>query len=52
MAEFVLQTAILAGDGTLELRVFASEDVTVSTEIIMTQQLCGAMNKYQHHWEE
>lgn len=52
MAEFALQTAILAGDGTLELRVFASEDVAVSTEVIMTQQLCGAMNKYQRHWEE
>ena len=52
MAEFVMQTAILAGDNTPELRVFASEDISVSTEICMTQQLCGAMNKYQHHWEE
>ena len=52
MAEFVLQTAVLAGDSTLELRVFASEDIPVSTEMVLTQQLCGAMNKYQRHWEE
>ena len=50
--EFVMQTAVLAGDNTLELRVFSTKDISASTEIMLTQHLCGAMNKFQRHWEK
>lgn len=52
MSEFILQTAILSGDHTLELRVFSTVDISVATEIKLTQKLCSAMNQYQRHWEE
>ena len=51
MGEFILQTAILSGDNTKELRVFSMEDITVQQEIDLTNQLCSLMNKYQRHWE-
>ena len=48
--EFILQTAVLSGDHTKELRIFSLEDLTVQQEILLTQQLCRLMNKYQEHW--
>ena len=52
MEEFEIQTAVLAGDNTLEMRVFSTSNIAVSTEVMLTQQLCALMNKYQRHWEE
>ena len=49
--EYILQTAILAGDNTMELRVFSTVDVSATTELVLTQRLCSMMNKYQRHWE-
>ena len=51
MEEFILQTAILSGDGSKELRIFAVVDISVQQEVMLTQRLCGLMNKYQQHWD-
>ena len=51
MEDFVLQTAVLSGDGSKELRIFATVDIPVQQEIVLTQHLCGLMNKYQQHWD-
>ena len=49
--DFVLQTAILSGDSTKELRVFCTDDISAQNEIHLTQQLCSLMNRYQYHWD-
>ena len=49
--EYLMQTAVLSGDNTKELRVFALEDLSVQQELGLTQHLCSMMNKYQQHWE-
>ena len=49
--DFVMQTSILSGDNTKELRVFSMDDISVQEEIHLTQRLCGLMNRYQHHWD-
>ena len=51
MDEYEIVTAILAGDNTLELRVFATVDIAVAIELDMTQHLCTLVNRYQRHWE-
>ena len=51
MDEYEIITAILAGDNTLELRVFTTVDIAVATELNMTQRLCILVNRYQRHWE-
>ena len=51
MTEFILQTAILSGDNTKELRVFSLTDISVQQEIDLTNRLCTLMNKYQQHWD-
>ena len=48
--DFIMQTAVQSGDHTKELRIFALHDLTVQQEIVLTQQLCRLMNKYQEHW--
>ena len=46
-----MQTAILSGDNTKELRVFALDDLTVQQELGLTQHLCSMMNRFQQHWD-
>ena len=50
--DFVMQTAVLSGDHTKEIRIFSIMDISVQEEIVLTQQLCRLMNKYQAHWTE
>ena len=49
--EFIIQTAILSGDNTKELRLFSTYDISAQNEIILTQHLCTLMNKFQYHWD-
>ena len=48
--DFQIITAVIAGDRTLEARVFAACNVSVSVEVAITAQLCRMMDKNQHEW--
>ena len=45
-----LVTAVLAGDRSLELRVFSMIDITVAEEQRMTRQLCSQMDLNAAVW--
>ena len=49
--DFDIITAILAGDKTMELRVFSPVGIAVSEEILLTARLCRLMDRYQLQWE-
>ena len=47
---FELVTAVLAGDNTLQLRVFSTATICVSEEQLLTRRLCKLMNRHQVGW--
>ena len=49
--DFRMQTAILAGGKTKELRVFTTHDISVKLEKQLTQQLCGLMDRNEQKWK-
>ena len=50
METFELWTAVLSGGNTLELRVFAAEDISVSEEQRLTTRLCRLMDIFHDDW--
>ena len=50
MNNFDLWTAVLAGDNTLELRVFSTDDITTAEEQRLTSRLCRLMDLFQEDW--
>ena len=50
MNSFELWTAILAGDNTLELRVFSIEEISVMDEQRLTSRLCRLMDIFHEDW--
>ena len=44
-------TAILAGDNTLELRVFSEQIVAAHQEVTLTKRLCRLMDLFQEDWQ-
>ena len=45
-------TAVIAGNKTFQIRVFADIDVTSQMEICLTNRLCTLMNNYQGRWQK
>ena len=45
-----LLTAVLAGDRTLEFRVFTEEEVSMQLEEKLTARLCSHMDHFQSRW--
>ena len=50
--DFRIQTAILSGGKTKELRVFSVRDIDVATEKMLTQRLCRLMDKNETEWRK
>ena len=48
--DFQIITAVIAGDRTLEARIFAACNVSVQAEKILTSKLCRLMNRSQQQW--
>ena len=49
--EFEIITAILAGDNSLELRVFTPHYVSVADENALTACLCRLMDQWSSSWK-
>ena len=49
--EFELITAILAGDNSLEMRVFTPHEINATEEGRLTTRLCKLMNNWNTHWK-
>ena len=47
-----LLTAILAGDRTLELRIFVDQEITDDLEERLTARLCRLMDNKQTEWAQ
>ena len=45
-------TAVIAGNKTFQIRVFADIDITPQVEIGLTDRLCTLMNNYQSRWQK
>ena len=50
MTEIGLTTAVMAGDRTLELRLFCLEELTEASEGRLTRELCSLMTRYKSAW--
>ena len=50
--DYLLQTAILSGDNTKELRVFTLLDLTLQEEQQLTRYLCWLMNRQVSEWKK
>ena len=48
--EFDLITAVLAGSNTLELRLFAPEEILDVQEQVLTDRLCRSMDRFHDEW--
>ena len=48
--EFDMLTAIIAGDKTLQLRVFSPVGISTAEELLLTARLCKLMDRYQDQW--
>lgn len=44
-------TAVLSGDRSLELRVFADEIVSLASEQLLTKRLCKLMDRHKGVWQ-
>ena len=46
-----MQTAILAGDNTKEMRVFTTTDLSATLELQLTRRLCELMDRNDKYWK-
>ena len=46
-----LVTAVISGDRSLELRLFAGEFLSVQEELTLTHGLCQLMNRAESSWK-
>ena len=49
--EAELLTAVLAGDRTMEVRIFGTEDITEEDEKELTGKLCRLMSANKSYWK-
>ena len=49
--DFRIQTAVLSGDNTKELRVFTIQDLSVVAEKKLTRRLCRLMDRNVEKWK-